>query len=166
MEIDPAWSGERGGGGGLYQLCCWVVSVMCATCPSTLLYSVVLLDYCIWIIIVVHSSLIIMLFLKFTVSHFVLEITHTLASRPGTHPHIHFFDCFFVTCWTNRSMFVPFLDLTVIWCKQLPKIFQFPICNRGATAVLRAMRNCVVTLFVLFSMLLPERQAESLFCLS
>lgn len=40
-----------------YELCCWVVSVMRATHPSTSYY-------CIWIVIVVHSSLIIMLLLK------------------------------------------------------------------------------------------------------
>jgi hypothetical protein len=49
--IDPAWSGR----GLLCKLWCRVVSVICATRPST---------FCIWIVIVVHSSLIIMLLLK------------------------------------------------------------------------------------------------------
>jgi hypothetical protein len=77
--MDPAWSGR---GGGLCQLWCRVVPVMCAAggalpalVPSCaghvcrplinlLHYCKVLLDYCIWIVIVVHSSLIIMLLLK------------------------------------------------------------------------------------------------------
>jgi hypothetical protein len=48
--MDPAWSGR--GGEVLCQLWCRVVLVMCAARPST------------WIVIVVHSSLIIMLLLK------------------------------------------------------------------------------------------------------
>jgi hypothetical protein len=56
----PAWSGRGGGGGGvLCQLWCRVVSVI-----NLLHYCKVLLDYSFWIVIVVHSSLIIMLLLK------------------------------------------------------------------------------------------------------
>jgi hypothetical protein len=51
-------------GGVLCQLWCRVVSVMCAARPSTCLLLQSLLDYCIWIVIVVHSSLIIMLLHK------------------------------------------------------------------------------------------------------
>jgi hypothetical protein len=49
--IDPAWCDR----GLLCKLWCRVVSVMCATRPST---------YCIWFVIVIHSLLLIMLLLK------------------------------------------------------------------------------------------------------
>jgi hypothetical protein len=64
--IDPAWSGGGGGGGGgaLPALVTSCVGHVCHP-PINLLHDCkVLLDYCIWIVIVVHSSLIIMLLLK------------------------------------------------------------------------------------------------------
>jgi hypothetical protein len=52
------WSGRGGGGGGS------CVGHVCRPAINLLHYCKVLLDYCIWIVIVVHSSLIIMLSLK------------------------------------------------------------------------------------------------------
>jgi hypothetical protein len=62
-RMDPAWSG-RGGGGALQARVTSCVGHVCRP-PINLLHDCkVLLDYCIWIVIVVHSSLIIMLLLK------------------------------------------------------------------------------------------------------
>jgi hypothetical protein len=61
----------RGGGGGICQL---LNAELCWSCtpPAHQLTSQILLDYCIWIVIVVHSSLIIMLSLKLL--YFILSL--------------------------------------------------------------------------------------------
>jgi hypothetical protein len=67
IQHDLVWGGGGGGGGGGGALPALVPScVGHVCCPPINLphYCKVLLDYCIWIVIVVHSSLIIMLLLK------------------------------------------------------------------------------------------------------
>jgi hypothetical protein len=60
--MDPEWSG--GGGGAVPALVSSCVHNVCHPPINLLHYCKVLLDYCIWIWIVVHSLLIIMLLLK------------------------------------------------------------------------------------------------------
>jgi hypothetical protein len=60
--MDPAWSDR--GWGGLQALVPSCVGHVCRLPINLLHYCKVLLDYNIWIVIVVHSSLIIILLLK------------------------------------------------------------------------------------------------------
>jgi hypothetical protein len=83
--MDPAWSG-KGGGSALPALVPSCVGHVCRPPINLLHYCKVLLDYYIWIVIVVHSSLIIMLLLKLL--YLILSlITFCFITLPySTHP--------------------------------------------------------------------------------
>jgi hypothetical protein len=90
--MDPAWSGRGGGGGGGCSASSG--AKLCRSCVppahqlASLLNCKVLLDYCIWIVIVVHSLLIIMLLLKllYLILSLIIVCFIMKNSTPPLHP--------------------------------------------------------------------------------